>query len=92
VDVRKPSEWEAEHIEGSQNVALDFINDNMSQIKKDHTYFMHCRSGYRSTVAASILKARGFENLVNIHGTFDDMIKTGIPMKEYVCPTKTKAK
>ncbi len=92
VDVRKPSEWEAEHIESSKNVALDFINDNMSQIKKDQTYFMHCRSGYRSTIAASILKARGFENLVNIHGTFEDMTKTSMPMKEYVCPSKAKAK
>ncbi len=92
VDVRKPGEWEAEHIASSQNVALDFINDNMSQIKKDETYFMHCRSGYRSTIAISILKARGYENLVNIHGTFEDMVETSIPMKEYVCPSKAKAK
>lgn len=92
IDVRKPSEWEAEHIESSKNVALDFINDNMSQIKKDQTYYMHCRSGYRSTVAASILKARGYNKLVNVHGTFDDMLKTSIPMKEYVCPSKAKAK
>ncbi len=92
VDVRKPSEWEAEHIVSSQNVALDFINDNMSQLKKDHTYYTHCKSGYRSTIAASILKARGYENLVNIHGTFEDMVKTSIPMKEYVCPSKAKAK
>ncbi len=92
MDVRKPGEWEAEHITGSQNIALDYINDNMSQIKKDQTYFMHCRSGYRSTVAASILKARGFENLVNIHGIFDDIASSSIPTKEYVCPSKAKAK
>ncbi len=89
MDVRKPGEWEAEHVSSSQNIPLDFINDNMSQIKKDKTYYMHCRSGYRSTIAASILKARGYENLVNIHGTFDEIGKTSIPTKDFSCPSKT---
>lgn len=91
IDVRKPGEWEAEHIASSQNVALDFINDNMSQIKKDRTYYMHCRSGYRSTIAASILKARGYENLVNVHGTMEEIVKTDIPTKDYTCPSKSKS-
>ena len=90
MDVRKPGEWEAESVTGAQNIPLDYINDNMSEIKKDQTYYMHCRSGYRSTVAASILKARGFENLVNIHGAFDDIAATSIPTSDYTCPSKAK--
>jgi rhodanese-related sulfurtransferase len=90
LDVRKPGEWEAESVTGAQNVPLDFINDNMSEIKKEETYYMHCRSGYRSTIAASILKARGYENLVNIHGAFDDIASTSIPTSDYTCPSKAK--
>ena len=90
MDVRKPTEWEAESVTGAQNVPLDYINDNMSEIKKDQTYYMHCRSGYRSTIAASILKARGFENLVNIHGAFDEIANTSIPTSDYTCPSKAK--
>ena len=90
LDVRKPSEYEAEHIDGAQNFALDYINKQMSEVNKDTEYYMHCRSGYRSTVAASILKARGFEKLINIHGIFDEVISAGIPTTYYVCPTTKK--
>ena len=86
LDVRKPSEWEGEHIEASQNFPLDFINKYMSEVNKDHKYYMHCRSGYRSTIAASILKARGFKNLVNIQGLFSDMVDSTIPTTAFVCP------
>ena len=87
LDVRKPSEWEGEHIEASQNFPLDFINKYMSEVNKDHKYYMHCRSGYRSTIAASILKARGFKNLVNIQGLFSDMVDSTIPTTAFVYPT-----
>jgi len=87
LDVRKPSEWESEHIENSQNFALDFINKHMSEVDKETMYYMHCRSGYRSTVAASILKARGFENLVNVQGKFVDIAASKVPTTAFVCPT-----
>lgn len=87
MDVRKPSEWSGEHIEGALNIPLDFINEKMSEISKDKQYYMHCRSGYRSTVAASILKARGFENLVNVHGVVTEMAEAGLPMTNFVCPS-----
>ena len=87
LDVRKPSEWEGEHVEGSQNFALDFINKHMSEVNKGTLYYMHCRSGYRSTVAASILKARGFENLVNVQASFDDIAASEIPTTAFVCPS-----
>lgn len=90
LDVRKPGEWEAEHIETAQHFALDYINKQMAEVSKDNTYYMHCRSGYRSTVAASILKSRGFENLVNIHGMVDDIFKSEVPSSAYVCPSTLK--
>jgi glyoxylase-like metal-dependent hydrolase (beta-lactamase superfamily II)/rhodanese-related sulfurtransferase len=87
LDVRKPSEWEAEHIESSQNFPLDYINQQMSEVNPKQAYFLHCRSGYRSTVAASILKARGFENLINIHAKFDQIGESSIPTTAFVCPS-----
>ncbi len=90
LDVRKPGEWTGMHIDGSQNFPLDFISKNMSEIDSDKLYFMHCRSGYRSTVAASILKSRGFEKLVNVHGTFADIEASTIPTTDFVCPTTLK--
>lgn len=85
LDVRKPGEWESEHIDTAQHFPLDYINDNMGAIDSDQTYYLHCRSGYRSTVAASILKARGFENLINIHGAFDDIAASTIPTTGVAC-------
>jgi hydroxyacylglutathione hydrolase len=90
LDVRKPSEWNSEHVVNSQNVALDFINEQMSEVKKDTLYYMHCRSGYRSTIAASILKARGYDKLVNVVVSFDDISKSTIPTTAFVCPSTLK--
>ncbi|PHN05947.1 MBL fold metallo-hydrolase [Flavilitoribacter nigricans] len=88
LDVRKPGEWEGEHLENSDNFPLDFISSNMHRIQKDNSYTLHCRSGYRSTIAASILKSRGFENIVNVLGTFEEMASAGMPTTDYVCPSK----
>ena len=87
IDVRKPGEWQGEHIESAQHFALDYINDNMETINRDTTYYAHCRSGYRSTIAASILKARGFEQLINVQGSFDEIKESKIPITDFVCPT-----
>lgn len=67
LDVRKKSEFDAEHIVGVQNFPLDFINNNMAEISSDKTYYVHCAGGYRSVIASSILQSRGF-NVVNIQG------------------------
>ena len=87
LDVRKPGEWEAEHIEGSQNFPLDFINQHMSEIDKKQFYYMHCRSGYRSTIAASILKSRGFDQLINVQALFENFKREGMPITQFVCPS-----
>ncbi len=90
LDVRKPGEYAGEHVENAQNFPLDFINNHMSEVDKQKSYFMHCRSGYRSTIAASILKARGFEQIMNIHGLFDDIVASSVPTTDYVCPSTLK--
>jgi len=88
LDVRKPGEFEAEHLENAQNFPLDYINRSMHEVNQDKEYYMHCRSGYRSTVAASILKSRGFDKIVNIQDLFDTMAKSSIPTTAFVCPSE----
>ncbi len=90
LDVRKPTEYIGEQIENAQNFPLDFINENMSEISKKKKYYMHCRSGFRSTIAASILKARGFDKLVNVQGKYDDISASKIPTSDFVCPSTLK--
>ncbi len=90
LDVRKPGEWEAEHIDGAQHFALDFINENMAEINRDTEYYLHCRSGYRSAIAASILKSRGFDKLINVDAMFDAITSAGLPTTDYVCPSTLK--
>jgi rhodanese-related sulfurtransferase len=92
LDVRKPGEWSAEHIDGARHFPLDFINNHMTDVQREMTYFLHCRSGYRSTIAASILKARGFDKLVNVHGKFDQIVKSQLPVTDFVCASTTVAK
>ena len=90
LDVRKPSEFISEQIENAQNFALAKINDNMSEISKKKKYYLHCRSGYRSTIAASILKSRGFNKIVNVQGKYDDISASKIPTSNFVCPSTLK--
>jgi len=83
LDVRKESEFDEQHVVGAQNFPLDFINKNMSQVNRNTRYYIHCGSGYRSLIAASILKSRGFENVVNVLGGFKAMKETNIPLTEF---------
>ena len=89
LDVRKGGEYLSEHLQGNQvqHFPLDFINNNMNAIDKNKTYYIHCAGGYRSAIAASILKARGFDNLIDIAGGFGAIKKTNLPITDFVCPT-----
>ncbi len=89
-DVRRESEYNAEHIKGAINAPLDFLNDHLSELPKDKTFYMHCAGGYRSVIAASILKSRGIHNLIDITEGMDEVRKTDIPTTEYVCPSTLK--
>ncbi len=77
LDVRNVSEYNSEHIKEVQNAPLDFINDSMIAIDKNKTYYIHCQSGYRSMIFISILKARGFDHLINIKGGFKELKASG---------------
>jgi len=90
IDVRKPGEYQSEHVKNALNLPLDFINNHLAEFKKDRTLYLHCAGGYRSVIAASILKARGWDNLVNIEGGFKAIAETGIERTEYVCPSTLK--
>ena len=87
LDVRKDGEFKASHLENAQHFALDFINQNMNTIGKDSTYHIHCLGGYRSVIAASILKARGFNNLIDVAGGFEAIKKTDLTITDFVCPS-----
>ena len=87
LDVRKDGEYSSMHLENAQHFALDFINEQMNEVSKDKRYHIHCAGGYRSVIAASILKARGFHNLVDVAGGFDAIKKTDLPMTDFVCPS-----
>lgn len=90
LDVRKPSEYEAEHVENAQNFPLDFISDIMEEVDKDTEYYVHCAGGYRSVIAASILKSRGYHQLIDVAGGFKDIKMTDIPRTAFVCPSESK--
>lgn len=87
LDVRKDGEYKSSHLENAQHFSLDFINSKMNEVSKDKTYHIHCAGGYRSVIAASILKARGFHNLIDIAGGFGAIKKTDLPTTDFVCPS-----
>lgn len=87
MDVRKPGEYTAEHVEDSINLPLDFINEKMEKVDKSKHYYINCQTGYRSVIAASIFKSRGFHNISDVAGGFTDILKTDIPVTDYVCPS-----
>jgi glyoxylase-like metal-dependent hydrolase (beta-lactamase superfamily II)/rhodanese-related sulfurtransferase len=88
LDIRKNSEYLSEHVIDAENAPLDYINDSMTQVNKDKTYYVHCAGGYRSMVFNSILRARGYDNLIDIKGGFDAMKDSGLfKVSDYVCPT-----
>lgn len=88
LDVRKKSEYDSEHIVAAENIPLDYINDNMEAVDRSKTWYVHCAGGYRSMIFISILRARGYNNLVNVEGGFAALKKTGaFKVTDYVCPT-----
>lgn len=85
-DVRKKSEFNSQHIEGAINAPLGSINDHLASFPKDEPFVLHCAGGYRSMIASSILKSRGW-NFEDVIAGFDVIKDTDVPVTEYVCPT-----
>lgn len=87
IDVRKLSEYQSEHILNARNIPLSDLNSRLSEFPKDDPFYVHCAGGYRSMIAASILKARGYHNLIDVKGGFKAIRETSIPKTDYICPT-----
>ena len=89
-DVRKETEFSASHIEEAVLTPLDFLNDHLAEFPNKEPFYFHCAGGYRSMIAASILKSRGIHNLIDVAGGFAAIKKVGIPVTDFACPTDLK--
>jgi len=88
VDVRKTSEYDSEHIVNAVSAPLDYINDSMTKLDKDETYYVHCAGGYRSMIFTSMLRAKGYKSLIDVDGGFNAIKDSGkFEVTAYVCPT-----
>lgn len=88
VDVRKESEYAAEHVENAYSKPLAYINEWIKDINPKEHFFLHCAGGYRSMIAASILQARGFRNFTEVAGGFKAIALTNVPRTDFVCQSK----
>ncbi|MEE4000842.1 rhodanese-like domain-containing protein [Tenacibaculum sp. FZY0031] len=89
-DVRKPGEYANEHIVDVPSTPLDFLNDHIEEFPTKEDFYVHCAGGYRSVIAASILKARGFHNIIDVAGGYKAIKETDIPRTAAVCPSTLK--
>jgi len=91
IDVRKPDEFEAAHVKDAISTPLDFLNSRLAEIPKEGEVYVYCAGGYRSMIAVSILKSRGWNNLIDVKGGFKAIAETDVPRTDYVC-TRTEKK
>ena len=87
VDVRKEGEFQSQHMTNAFHAPLDYINNHLNDMPSDAPFYVHCAGGYRSVIAASVLKKRGIHNLVNVEGGFKAILETQLPTTDYVCPS-----
>lgn len=92
IDVRKPGEYDSAHIENVPNIPLDYINDHVQDFPSQETTYLHCAGGYRSMIAASILKARGFHNMIDVIGGFGKIKETNLPIVTQECASSCSTK
>lgn len=89
IDVRKPTEFISQHALIAENIPLDYINNNMHKLNPGKTYYLYCGGGYRSMIFASILRARGFANLIDIKGGWNALkAQDKIAKSDFACPTE----
>lgn len=89
-DVRKDGEFQSEHVVNAHLIPLSELNEHLAQFPEDETFYVHCAGGYRSMIAASILKSRGIHNLIDVQGGFKAIKEAGVKTTDYVCPTTLK--
>jgi len=86
-DVRKESEYLSESVLNATNTPLSFINEYLAEYPKGKNFYIHCAGGYRSMIAASILKSRGIHNIIDIQGGFKAIKDAGVKVSDFVCPS-----
>ena len=90
IDARKPSEFEAERVEKGINIPLDYLNEHLAEVPKNDTFYVHCAGGYRSVIWASIMKSRGYHNMINVEKGMAGIRETEVPLTKFVCPSTLK--
>ena len=88
IDVRKETEYAAEHVDEAYNRPLANINEWVKDVNPEEHFYLHCAGGYRSMMAASILQARGYRNFTEVAGGFEEISKTNLPKSDFVCQSK----
>ncbi|MDB4181788.1 dihydropteroate synthase [Polaribacter sp.] len=86
-DVRKEGEFLSEHVVDAHNTPLQSLNQHLTEYPEKETFYVHCAGGYRSMIAASMLKNRGIHNFINIGGGFAAIKETAVPVSDFVCPS-----
>ncbi len=86
-DVRKESEYQSEYVIDANHTPLSELNNHLAEFPTDEPFYVHCAGGYRSVIAASILKSRGIHNLIDVAGGFGALKKAGVNVTEFVCPS-----
>ncbi|ARV16049.1 MBL fold metallo-hydrolase [Polaribacter sp. SA4-12] len=89
-DARKPGEFASEHIKIAKSTPLDFLNDHIAEFPKKEDFYVYCGGGYRSVIASSILKARGYHNVIDVAGGYAAIRNTNIDRTYAVCPSTLK--
>ncbi|WP_291866429.1 MBL fold metallo-hydrolase [Maribacter sp.] len=87
IDIRKKSEYNSEHVIGAINIPLNEINQRLAELPKEKPFVIYCAGGYRSMIAASILKQRGWDDFADVIGGFTDIKETDLKISDYICPT-----
>jgi glyoxylase-like metal-dependent hydrolase (beta-lactamase superfamily II)/rhodanese-related sulfurtransferase len=90
VDVRKDGEYLSEHVQNAIHVSLEYLVNNLDRIPKEETFYLHCAGGYRSLIAHSVLKAKGYHHGIDVLGGFKAISESDVPKTDYVCPSTLK--
>lgn len=90
IDCRRPAEYTSVRISKAKNIPLDFLNDHLAEIPKEEQFYIHCAGGYRSVIWSSIMKSRGYHNMINVEKGMSGIKNTSIPLTQEVCPSTLK--
>jgi hydroxyacylglutathione hydrolase len=80
LDVRAENEWIEGHVPGAHHIYVPHLEGRLDELDRDQTIAVYCGSGYRASIAASILKKRGFPTVVNIPGSWTAWTEAGLPV------------